>query len=138
MQLFRKGGSAERGRAVSPNELGEEWEVTSEKRRTGYLVILWNGSHPHPIPRREPPMPLLHITPGQVDVQLSRTLGRVSQDLLKDGGGASRLYPERSCGVAEEVGGEAGSIIGDDPDTCPRFRGIFVDLRRSARYNTRC
>ena len=50
-------------------------------------------------------MPLLHITPGQVDVQLGRTLSRMSQDLLEYGRGATRLDPEGSCGVAEEVRG---------------------------------
>jgi hypothetical protein len=32
-------------------------------------------------------MPLLHVRPSQVDVQLGRTLCGVPQDLLKDGGG---------------------------------------------------
>ena len=51
-------------------------------------------------------MPLLHIRPSQVDIQLSRALSHVSQDLLEDGGGATGLYPEGSGGVAEEVGGD--------------------------------
>jgi hypothetical protein len=33
-------------------------------------------------------MPLLHVTAGQVDIELGRALGRMSQDLLQDGGGA--------------------------------------------------
>jgi hypothetical protein len=49
------------------------------------------------IPRREPAMPLLNIRPGKVDIQLSRTLGRMTQDLLKDGGRATGLDPECSC-----------------------------------------
>jgi len=49
-------------------------------------------------------MPLLSITPGQVDVQVGCALGGMSQDLPKDGRGASGLNPERSSGVAEEVG----------------------------------
>jgi hypothetical protein len=57
-------------------------------------------------------MPLLDIRPSQVDIQLSCTLGRMSQYLLKDGGGATGLDPEGSCGVAEEVGGQAGQSAG--------------------------
>ena len=31
-------------------------------------------------------MPLLHITPGQVDIELGRALSRMFQDLLECGG----------------------------------------------------
>jgi hypothetical protein len=41
-------------------------------------------------------MPFLYIRPGQVDVQLSRTLRGMSQDLLKDGSGATGFNPEGS------------------------------------------
>jgi hypothetical protein len=50
-------------------------------------------------------MPLLNIRPSQMDVQLSRALSRMPQDLLQDGRGATGFEPERACGVAEEVGG---------------------------------
>ena len=62
-------------------------------------------------------MPLLYITPSQVNVQLGRTLGGMSQDLLEDGGGATRLYPECSSGVAEEVGGDLHTCsLSDSPE----------------------
>ncbi|MGB7062110.1 MAG: hypothetical protein WBF13_07130 [Candidatus Zixiibacteriota bacterium] len=35
---------------------------------------------------------------------MSRALRGMTQDLLKDGRGATGLNPEGSCGVAEEVG----------------------------------
>jgi hypothetical protein len=41
-------------------------------------------------------MPLLDITPSQVNIQLGRTLSRMPQDLLEDGGGTTGLYPECS------------------------------------------
>ncbi|MGB2981877.1 MAG: hypothetical protein WBC77_11590 [Candidatus Zixiibacteriota bacterium] len=42
-------------------------------------------------------MSLLHIRPGEVDIQLGRTLGGMSQDLLEDGRGATGFNPEGSC-----------------------------------------
>ena len=56
-------------------------------------------------------MPFLDITPSEVDVQLGRALSGVSQDLLKDGGGATGLNPECPHGVAEEVGGDLDSCL---------------------------
>jgi len=51
-------------------------------------------------------MPLLDIRSSQVDIELGRALGGMTQDLLQDGRGATGLDPERPSGVAEEVGGE--------------------------------
>ena len=55
--------------------------------------------------------PFPDIRPSQVDVELGRALGGMTQDLLEDGRGATGLDPEGSSGVAEEVGGDFGRSV---------------------------
>jgi len=44
-----------------------------------------------PVPRKEPVMSLFDVGSSQVNMQLGRTLDRMSQDLLEDGGGTTGL-----------------------------------------------